>query len=135
MSTRQENTNEKSLMVIDDKNIFHRLINFLKRLIRRKDLKNENEQETIQETEQEEKNIREDFIETLKVVSDPEIISLTKRLENNEISVYDLTDEQVDKMISCYQREIENEKMKIAELKLKGHFGDGAKNDQGTPNA
>lgn len=57
------------------------------------------------------------FIPNLKVKNDSDIIYLKMKLDNHEIKAIDLTDEQLDKLLEIYTKELLEKREKIIRLK------------------
>ena len=77
---------------------------------------NRNEEKDVACKENLNNNIKskKDFLNSIKVQEDSEIIYLKMKLENNEIRAIDLTDEQIAKLQKIYDKEILEKQNKIA---------------------
>lgn len=62
-------------------------------------------------------NRKRDFLDSIRVEGDSEMVYLKIKLENGEIKAIDLTDEQIDELQEIYDKEIEEKKNKIKKLK------------------
>ena len=111
----KKNTEEKSLIVYKENNIFNKIISFLKNLFSTKNdehiIKNPS---TINNTI----NTKNDFLEKLKVIDD-ELEKLKQDIKNKKISIIDLAEEQIDNLQKYYDKQIENDKIRLNELKRK----------------
>ena len=94
-------------LIVRKENIFQKIINKFKNIFYKKEEETTKGEIIIPKTIEESK---QDFIKNLKVTIDTEINTLKIKLDNGEIKAIDLTDEQIDKLQSIYDREIENKK-------------------------
>ena len=62
-------------------------------------------------------NRKREFLDSVKIEENSEIVYLKIKLENGEIRAIDLTDEQIDELQKIYDKEIEEKKNKINRLK------------------
>jgi len=112
IDTMKKDTQEKSLIKVNDNNIFRKIINFIKNIF----VKNKAIYDNSSNIEQEnnEISIKEDnkssFIESIKNIEDEEtkLLKLQKQYRSGEIKGEDLTDEQIMKLCGLYDRQIEN---------------------------
>ena len=92
--------NEKMLMKIEEKNIFKKVINFIKRIFSKK----------------EEKDIKP-HIENNSFLSDlkenGEILNIQKKFESGELKEYDLAETEKDNLMKLYNKQIEELKQDI----------------------
>lgn len=99
------NTNEKSLIQVNENSIFYKIKRFLKNLFHKKEITVSNE--LIKEkVEIEDKKTT--FIESLKNIENEEtlILKLQKQYDNGEIKEEDLTEEQFDSLYDLYEKQI-----------------------------
>ena len=110
------NMNENKNLVVKKEGFFTKIINKIKELFGKKQMK-ENVQEINQKEESikeyESENMKKDFGKNIKVEANSEILSLKIKFENEEIKAIDLTDEQIDELQKIYDKEIEEKKKKI----------------------
>ena len=121
----KENTQEKSLIHINENNIFYKIKKFFRNLFHK--------EEIVVNTPPFEKKVEVDnkksaFIESIKIIEDEEtkLLKLQKQYRNGEIKEEDLTQEQVNSLCALYDKQIEklkksNEirKQKLAEYRRK----------------
>ena len=112
----KRNTEEKSLMIIEEKNIFSRIIHFLKNLFHHKNDDIISIENTSDENSKESKN---EFLNTIKIVVDEELEKLKDKIEAGKIIIEDLTEEQIDRLQILYDKQIDNDKVRLDELKRK----------------
>ena len=124
----KENTQEKSLVEVNENNIFYKIKNFFRNLFHRKEIVNnvtdfEIIDETIKKTEQ--KNA---FMESIKNIENEEtkLLKLQKQYRNGEIKEEELTEAQVNSLCTLYDKQIEKlkksnqiRKQKLLEYKRK----------------
>lgn len=108
----KENTKEKSLQIIDNKNnIFYKIKNFFKKLFSR----NINTDESSDNLEINHiNNDKKTFTKRLKL--DTYLIELQKKLKQGKIGIKDLSDKEKDNMIELYQKQISEKKIKLKNL-------------------
>lgn len=63
------------------------------------------------------KNVRQEFMESIKTEVNDELLNLQKKLKNKEIQISELTEEQKDKLIEIYNRQIQEKKQKLEKIK------------------
>lgn len=124
----KENTQEKSLVEVNENNIFYKIKNFFRNLFHRKEIVNNVTDfkiidETIKKTEQ--KNA---FMESIKNIENEEtkLLKLQKQYRNGEIKEEELTEAQVNSLCTLYDKQIEKlkksnqiRKQKLLEYKRK----------------
>lgn len=118
---RKKNRDEKSLIKVNENNIFVKIRNFF-----RKNKKNETVIETVDKTLTTAEIQREHFKESIKNIEDErtKLLKLQKRYRSGEIKEQDLTQVQIkflcdlyDKQIEMMQRSIQYRKQRILEYK------------------
>ena len=118
---RKKNRDEKSLIKVNENNIFVKIRNFF-----RKNKKNETVIETVDKTLTTAEIQREHFKEYIKNIEDErtKLLKLQKRYRSGEIKEQDLTQVQIkslcdlyDKQIEMMQRSIQYRKQRILEYK------------------
>lgn len=101
---------EKSLMVVNKKSIFHKIKAFFVKLFRRDTIhQNESQVEAIK-TNEIQSNIKQknDFIETIRNIENDEtrLLKLQKQFDNGEIDRSQLSKEQILKLTELYKKQI-----------------------------
>lgn len=118
---RKKNRDEKSLIKVNENNIFVKIRNFF-----RKNKKNETVTESVDKTSTTAEIQREHFKESIKNIEDErtKLLKLQKRYRSGEIEEKDLTQVQIkslcdlyDKQIEMMQRSIQDRKQRILEYK------------------
>lgn len=106
----KEDTQEKSLVKVNENSIFYKIKNFFRNLFHRKEIVNnvtdfETIEETIKKTEQ--KNA---FIESIKNIENEEtkLLKLQKQYRSGEIKKENLTEEQIKSLNKLYNKQITN---------------------------
>ena len=120
----KENTDEKSLVKINENSIFYKIKRFFKNLLsKKKDADNSIVEETAVIKQDEEK--RNQFMEQIKKIEDEEttLLKLQKQYRNGEIKEKNLTDEQISSLCKLYDKQISNLKKsnEIRKQKLLEH--------------
>ena len=120
----KENTDEKSLVKINENSIFYKIKRFFKNLLsKKKDTDNSIVEETTVIKQDEDK--RNQFMEQIKKIEDEEttLLKLQKQYRNGEIKEESLTDEQVSSLCKLYDKQISNLKKsnEIRKQKLLEH--------------
>lgn len=108
----KENTKEKSLQIIDNKNnIFYKIKNFFKNLFSKK-INTDESSDSLEINNI--NNNKKTFTEKLRF--NTYLIELQKRLKQGEIRIKDLSDKEKDDMIELYQKQISEKKNKLKNL-------------------
>lgn len=63
------------------------------------------------------KNVRQEFMESIKTEVNDELLNLQNKLKNKEIQISELTEEQKDKLIEIYNKQIQEKKQKLEKIK------------------
>lgn len=105
----KKNTQEKSLVESNEKNIFYRMKNFLRKLFYKDKMIESNsisEENINSNLESEEK--KSAFIESIMEIEDEEtkLLKLQKQYRNGEIKEEDLTEEQIILLCTLYDNQI-----------------------------
>lgn len=107
----KENTQEKSLVQINENSIFYKIKRFFKNLFN----KNKNtivNYAIIEEinSSTEKKNKKSSFIEEIRNIEDEEtkLLKLQKKYRSGEIKEEELTKEQLDSLCALYEKQISN---------------------------
>ena len=106
----EENTQEKSLVQINENSIFYKIKKFFRKFFNiNKDIKEDNiiEKDT-DNTEKE--NPKNSFMEAIRNIEDEEtnLLKLQKQYRSGEIKEEELTEEQVNSLCSLYDKQIES---------------------------
>lgn len=111
----RENTQEKELIEKNEENIFGKIKEFFKNLFRKKevDVNNISNEELEMEMEK-----SEDFRNSIRniEVDENNIFELQRRYHSGEISVEELTDEQIDVLSDLYDEQIADLRKRIASI-------------------
>ena len=108
--------NNKCLITTKE-NFFKKILRNLKNLFKKE--KNGEDTKKVYENNYEFDimNRKREFLDSVKIEENSEIVYLKIKLENGEIRAIDLTDEQIDELQKIYDKEIEEKKNKINRLK------------------
>ena len=104
----------KSLKV-NNENIFRKLLHFIKKIFdKQASNKSYSKMNTPSDSEDNSKNT---FLENIQVIHSDigELLDLQKKYENNEITLYDLSQEQLYELNILYQRQIVKLKKQITD--------------------
>lgn len=107
----KENTQEKSLVQVNENSMFYTIKNFFINLFHRKQVVNEiNIVENNIEEPTEKENTKNSFMEAIRNIEDDEtkLLKLQKQYRSGEIKEEELTEEQVNSLCSLYDRQIAN---------------------------
>lgn len=118
----KENTQEKSLVQVNENGIFYKIKSFFKNLFNRNNTTNNyaivKEDKSIVESE----NTKNDFMESIKNIENEEtkLLKLQKQYRSGEIKEEELSEEQVNSLCKLYDKQIANLKKSndIRKLKL-----------------
>ena len=106
----KENTQEKSLVQVNENGIFYKIKSFFKNLFNRNNTNNNyaivKEDKSIVESE----NTKNAFIESIKNIENEEtkLLKLQKQYRSGEIKEEELTQEQVNLLCALYDKQIAN---------------------------
>ena len=104
------NTQEKSLVQVNENGIFYKIKSFFKNLFNRNNTTNNyaivKEDKSIVESE----NTKNDFMESIKNIEDEEtkLLKLQKQYRAGELKEEELTKEQVNSLCALYDKQIAN---------------------------
>jgi len=107
----KENTQEKSLVQVNENSIFYKIKSFFRNLFHRKQVVNEvNIIENNIEEPTEKENTKNSFMEAIRNIEDDEtkLLKLQRQYRSGEIKEEELTEEQVNSLCSLYDRQIAN---------------------------
>ena len=106
----KKNTQEKSLVQVNENGIFYKIKSFFKNLFNRNNTANNyaivKEDKSIVESE----NTKNTFMESIKNIENEEtkLLKLQKQYRSGEIKEEELTQEQVNSLCALYDRQIAN---------------------------
>ena len=104
------NTQEKSLVQVNENGIFYKIKSFFKNLFNRNNTTNNyaivKEDKSIVESE----NTKNDFMESIKNIEDEEtkLLKLQKQYRSGEIKEEELSEEQINSLCKLYDKQIAN---------------------------
>lgn len=107
----KENTQEKSLVQVNENSIFYKIKSFFRNLFHRKQVVNEvNIIENNVEESTEKENAKNSFMEAIRNIEDDEtkLLKLQREYRSGKIKGTELTEEQVKSLSSLYDRQIAN---------------------------
>lgn len=107
----KENTQEKSLVQVNENSIFYKIKSFFRNLFHRKQVVNEvNIFENNIEEPSKKENTKNSFMEAIRNIEDDEtkLLKLQRQYRSGEIKEEELTEEQVNSLCSLYDRQIAN---------------------------
>ena len=122
----KENTDEKSLIRVNENSIFYKIKQFFKNLFSRNEFTVTDV--PVTENDRQDENKKNTFMENIKKIEDEEtvLLKLQKKYRNGEIKEEDLTEEQVNSLCKLYDKQISNlrksneiRKQKILEYRKK----------------
>lgn len=120
----KKNTDEKSLVKINENSIFYKIKRFFKNLLsKKKDADNYIvEEKTVIKQDEDKRN---QFMEQIRKIEDEEtiLLKLQNQYRSGEVKEEDLTDEQVSSLCKLYDKQIANLKKsnEIRKQKLLEH--------------
>lgn len=104
-----EKTRGKSLVKVNENNLFYKIKNFFRNLFcKNKTVENVN---VIKNNEEIEKQTRKDFfMEQIKAIENDEtrLLKIQKQYRSGEIKEEDLTEEQINSLCALYDKQIAN---------------------------
>ena len=105
----KENTDDKSLVKINENSIFYKIKQFFKKLFYKKETINNITVETNKVILQND-NKKNKFMEEIKNIEDEEtlLLKLQKKFRSGEIKEEELTEEQVKSLCELYDKQIAN---------------------------
>lgn len=111
----RENTQEKELIEKNEENIFGKIKNFFKNLFGKKEVDVNNISNEELEMEMEKSEYFRNSIRNIEV-DENNIFELQRRYHSGEISVEELTDEQIDVLCDLYDEQIADLRKRIASI-------------------
>lgn len=107
----KENTQEKSLIQVNENSIFYKIKSFLKNLFKKNNNTIDN-YSVIEEKDRSEKNSnkKDSFLENIKNIENEEtkLLKIQKQYRSGEIKEEELTEEQVKSLCELYDKQIAN---------------------------
>ena len=107
----KENTQEKSLVQVNENGIFYKIKKFFKNLFNR-NANTTNNYAIVKETESlvESENKKNSFMESIKNIEDEEtkLLKLQKQYRSGEIKEEELSEEQINSLCKLYDKQIAN---------------------------
>ena len=106
----KENTDEKSLVKVNENSIFYKIKQFFKNLFHKNESRNTIITEEVSNSITRDENKKNQFIEELRKIEDKEtlILKLQNKYRNGEIKEEDMTEEQKNSLCALYDKQIEN---------------------------
>lgn len=104
----KENTQEKSLVQVNENGIFYKIKSFFRNLFHRNENANNVVISDTRNTIESDEDKRNRFMEQIKKIEDEEtiLLKLQKRYRSGEISNEELTDEQITALCNLYDKQI-----------------------------
>ena len=107
----KENTQEKSLVQVNENGIFYKIKKFFRNLFN-SNANTTNNYAIVKETESlvESENKKNSFMESIKNIEDEEtkLLKLQKQYRSGEIKEEELSEEQINSLCKLYDRQIAN---------------------------
>ena len=107
----KENTQEKSLVQVNENGIFYKIKKFFRNLFN-SNANTTNNYAIVKETESlvESENKKKSFMESIKNIEDEEtkLLKLQKQYRSGEIKEEELSEEQINSLCKLYDRQIAN---------------------------
>ena len=107
----EKHLDEKSLMVVKEKNIFYRIKSFFLKLFRKNAITENQTQITNEENYEVQSNKQKDsFVEYIRNIENEEtkLLKLQKQFDNGEINKNQLSEEQIADLTALYKKQISN---------------------------
>lgn len=106
----KENTDEKSLLKINENSIFYIIKQFFKRLFHKNDIVDNAVTANVSSNITADEDKRNSFMEEIKKIENEEtiLLKLQEKYRSGEIKEEDLTDEQVNSLCKLYDKQIAN---------------------------
>lgn len=104
----KENTNEKSLVKINENSIFYKIKQFFKNLFHKNEATNTNISTENANAIRPDEDKRNKFIDEIKKVEDEEtiLLKLQRKYRSGEIKEEDMTEEQIKSLCNLYDKQI-----------------------------
>lgn len=106
----KENTNEKSLVKVNENSIFYKIKQFLKNIFHNNKSTDNNTTAKAKNSNVTDDNKRNTFMESIKNIENEEtkLLKLQKQYRSGEIKEEELTQEQVSSLCALYDKQIAN---------------------------
>ena len=106
----KENTDEKSLVTINESSLFYKIKQFFKNLFHKNENSNNVDISDTKNTIEPDEDKRNRFIEEIKKIEDEEtiLLKLQKSYRSGEIKEKDLSEEQITFLCKLYDKQIAN---------------------------
>ena len=106
----KENTDEKSLLKINESSIFYKIKQFFRNLFHKNDFTNNVVTTDVTSNITADEDKRTTFMDEIKKVENEEtlMLKLQKKYRNGEIKEEELTEEQVNSLCELYDKQIAN---------------------------
>ena len=106
----KENTDEKSLIKVNENSIFYKIKQFFKNLFHKNDFTNNVVTTDVTSNITADEDKRTTFMDEIKKVENEEtlMLKLQKKYRNGEIKEEELTEEQVNSLCELYDKQIAN---------------------------
>ena len=107
----RDNTQEKSLIAVNENSIFYRIKNFFRNLFdKHKAIENSTVIENSINASLKKENNKNSFVESIKNIENEEtkLLKLQKQYRNGEIKEEQLTQEQINSLSALYDKQIAN---------------------------
>lgn len=121
----KENTQEKSLLKVNEKNIFYKIKNFFRSLFYKTNNNVESINVTKTTTINNQESTKSSFMEEIRTIENEEtkLLKLQKKFRSGEIKEEELSYEQVNSLCALYDKQIANLKKsnEIRKQKLLEH--------------
>lgn len=106
----KENTNEKSLVKVNENSIFYKIKQFFKNIFHNNKSTDNNTTAETKNSIVTDDNKRNTFMEEIKNIEDEEtiLLKLQKKFRSGEIKEEELSDEQVNSLCALYDKQIAN---------------------------
>ena len=106
----KENTDEKSLVTINENSLFYKIKQFFKNLFHRNENANNVAISDTRNTIEPDEDKRNSFMEEIKKIEDEEtiLLKLQKSYRSGEIKEKDLSEEQITSLYKLYDKQIAN---------------------------
>ncbi len=113
------NKQEMSMQVINENSFIYKIKSFFKKLFFKEKVIEQPVEQIQNIVEGDSTNTKSEFIKDIKVETNDKLIAIQKKLESGEMEISELEDEQKDKLIELYDKQIAMKKEKLANIKQK----------------
>lgn len=115
----KENKQEMGMQEINEKSFIYRIKSFFRKLFFKEKAIEQPIEQIKSIVEEYNTNTKSEFIKDIKVETNDKLISIQKKLENGEMEISELDDDQKDKLIELYNKQIAMKKEKLTTIKQK----------------